>query len=62
MDHVIIGTNGYYSFSQNNLIESIYDNEVKVDSKMANDMKDKIQNVYEKNVWAWSNSTKIDKK
>lgn len=62
MDHVIIGTNGYYSFSQNNLIESIYENEVKVDSKMANDMKDKIQNVYEKNVWAWSNSTKIDKK
>lgn len=54
MDHVIIGKNGYYSFSQNNLINSIYDNEVRAENKLENDIKQKIKNTFDENKWVWS--------
>lgn len=36
-DHIIIGTNGYYSFNQNNMMSFIYENNTQIsDSKFAN--------------------------
>ena len=41
-DHIIVGTNGYYSFNQNNMMAYIYDNNTQTgDDKLANTIYEK---------------------
>lgn len=54
MDHVIIGENGYYSFNQNNLISSIYDNETHLSNKLENEIAQKVKSSFELNSWICS--------
>lgn len=62
MDHIIIGKSGYYSFSQNNLISGVLNNEIQQSDKLENELNEKVKNTFELNKWLCSKWIKINNK